>query len=269
MPKRCNGFGILPNKLISTMQNTKSIKEYYDQFWSKGNLKEQEKDNLRAYEQEALSYAFESLKQHFGSLKNKKVLEIGPGKGQNMLQFIRMGAKVTAIDISKNSLELSKESLKRRNALRNSTLLEMDAHSLQFKRNEFDIVFIQSTLMHLNTPRIIQQCRKVLKKNGIFLAIEPSNDNLFVRPYRLLLSRYKETRPNYLSYKQLINISKHFRRSKIKGFYLFSFASLIFRKNSFLYGLSSTVLKHAENILLSVFPLLEKKLWLYVSINIK
>ena len=140
---------------------------------------------------------------------------------------------------------------------------------MKFKRNEFDIVFIQSALMHLDAPKITQQCRKVLKKNGVFLFIEPSNDNAFVKPYRILLSKYKEINPSYLGYKQFKGISKQFHRSEIKGFYLFSFASLIFRKSRLLYWLSATILKRMENILLYAFPALEKKLLLYVSINIK
>ena len=68
------------------------------------NVKEQEKSNLREYEKEALSYAFQSLRRHFRSLRNKKILEIAPGKGYQILQFATLGADVTAIDISENSL---------------------------------------------------------------------------------------------------------------------------------------------------------------------
>src|SRR3989338_1363316 len=161
------------------MQNTNRIKEYYDRHWSENEG--QDASNLRAYEQEALSYSFKLLKQHFGSLKNKKILEIGPGKGENALQFARMGARITTIDISKNSLELSKRLLDKNRLSGKARFIQMDAHNLKFKKNEFDAVFLQTTLMHLDAPKIAKQCRKVLKKNGVFLFIEPSDDNALVK----------------------------------------------------------------------------------------
>ena len=251
------------------MQNTKRTKKYYDEYWYKYNIKEQEKSNLRVYQQEALSFAFQRLKEHFGSLKNKKVLEIGPGKGYNLLQFAKLGANMIAIDISKNSLKLSKKLLDRHKLSGKSKFIQMDAHNLQFKKNEFDIIFLQTTLMHLDPLKVAKQCKRVLKKNGIFLFIEPSAHNLLIKFYRLFFSKFKETKPDYLTYEQVRKISKLFQAWEIKGFYLFSFFCLIFDENSLLYRLSSSISKHIEKILLTAFPALKKKTWLYVSINVK
>lgn len=248
------------------MQNANGIGEYYDLHWSEH--RRWDMSNLRSYQQEALSYSFKILKQHFGSLKNKKILEIGPGKGENALQFARMGAEVMAIDVSKNSLELSKRLLDRYRILGRAKFMQMDAHKLKFKKNTFDIVFLQTTLMHLDALKVAKQCRKVLKENGVFLFIEPSDDNALVKLYRALFSEYKETNPKYLSYNQAVSISKYFSNSKIRVFYLFSFLSLIF-KNKFLFRACSSAMKSVENFLLATFPILEKKAWLMVSFNVK
>jgi len=251
------------------MQNIKRVKKYYDSYWSKQNIKQQEKSNLRVYEQEALSYAFQRLKHYFGSLKNKKVLEIGPGNGYNLLQFAKLGADITAIDISENSLVISKELLDKHNLSGKVKFMQMDAHNLQFEKNEFDIVFLHSILMHLDHMRVAKQCKRVLKDNGVLLFIEPIFNNPLVRLYRLIFSEFKETHPNYITYQQIITISKLFRTKEIKGFYIFSFVSFILRKNSFLYKSASSILKSMENTLLLIFPALEKNAWLYVSINVK
>jgi len=251
------------------MQNTKGIKKYYDNYWSKHNIKEQDKSNLRTYQQEALSYAFQCLKNHFGSLKNRKVLEIGPGKGCNLLQFAELGANVTAIDVSRNSLKLSKEILDRNNLLSKVKLMQMDAHNLLFKKTKFDIVFMQSILMHLDALRVAKQCRSVLKNDGVLLFIEPIDDNPLIKLCRLFFSEFKETNPKYISYKQVIEISKLFKTAQIRGFYLFSFACFIFGKGNFLCRPVCSILKGLENVLLLLFPSLEKKAWLYVSMNVK
>jgi 2-polyprenyl-3-methyl-5-hydroxy-6-metoxy-1,4-benzoquinol methylase len=246
------------------MQN-KSLEKYYDQEWSDHDVEKHDKSNLRAYQKEALSYAFQNLKNHFGSLKNKKVLEIGPGKGYNLSHFAKLGCRVTGVDISKNSLRLSKKLFDKHGLT--GKFMQMDAHNLKFK-NEFDVVFLQTTLMHLDALQIADQCKKVLKKNGVFLFIEPSADNIFVKFYRVLFSKYKETNPKYLGYNQVVKISKYFSNSTIKGFYLFSFFSLVF-KNKILFNVCSFIMKGVENILLFIFPIFGKKAWLWVSFNIK
>jgi ubiquinone/menaquinone biosynthesis C-methylase UbiE len=251
------------------MQDIKRVKKYYDSYWAKHNVKKQERSNLRTYEKEAISYAFQSLRQHFPRLKNKKILEIGPGKGHELLQFVKLGANVTAIDISKNSLELSKELLDKHNLSSKVKFIQMDAHNLRFKKNQFDIVFLQSILMHLEPMRVAKQCRRVLKNNGVFLSIEPIDGNPLIKLYRLIFSEFKETHPKYISHQQIIEISKLFRTAQIKGFYLFSFACLIFGRDNFFYRLACIILKSLENILLLLFPSLEKKALLYVSVNIK
>lgn len=254
---------------MRTMQNVKRVKKYYDSYWTEGNIKKQERSNLREYQKEALSYAFKSLKCHFHSLQNKKILEIGPGKGYNLLQFVKLGANVTAIDISKNSLELSKELLGKHGLSNKVKFLQMDAHNLRFKKNQFDIVFMHSILMHLEPMRVARQCKRVLKNNGVLLFIEPIDGNPLIKLYRLIFSDFKETHPKYISYRQIIEISNLFQIAKIKGFYLFSFACLIFWRSNLLYELACRILKGLENILLMLFPPLEKKALLYVSINIK
>src|SRR3989344_7864378 len=94
------------------MDKEKNVMKYYDEYWLDINTNKQEKSNLREYEQEARVYEFRFLKKYFITLKNKNVLEIVPGKGYDVLEFAKNGAKVTAIDISKNSLNSTNKLLK-------------------------------------------------------------------------------------------------------------------------------------------------------------
>jgi ubiquinone/menaquinone biosynthesis C-methylase UbiE len=255
--------------MTQTLENTKKVKNYFDRHWSKNNLKNQEKSTLGEYEKEAIDYAFHYIKSYFNSLKNKNVLEIGPGNGNNILKFVKLGANVTAIDVSKKSLQLSKNLMMKHGLLDKVKFAQMDAHNLKFRKNKFDIVFIQSTLMYLKPSVVAKQCSKVLKKNGLFVFIEPTLDNFLIRLYRAIFSEFKETNPNYITYQQIISISKLFRSIRIKGFYIFSFACLIFGKNNFLQRSAAFILKKIENLAIIIFPQLEKKSWLFVSINIK
>ncbi|MEK6907170.1 MAG: class I SAM-dependent methyltransferase [Nanoarchaeota archaeon] len=251
------------------MKDVEKIKNYYNDFWLPKNINEQQKSDLTQYEEEAMNYALNYLKNYFNKSKNKKLLEIGPGKGDNVIKFARMGFKVTAIDISRNSLKSCKELSKKYNLLRSIKLIQMDAHNMKFKSNQFDVIFIKTTLMHLNHIKVVKECKRVLKKNGILISIEPIDENLLIRFYRLFFSQFKETKPRYLKYKDLLIISKNFKKSYRKIFYLFSFISLIFRENTKFYKMISKILKKSENLILRVIPSLEKKCWLSVSIYIK
>ena len=251
------------------MNKEKNVMEYYDKYWLDVNKDKQEKSDLRDYEEEAREYVFDFLKKHFISLRNKNVLEIGPGRGYDVLEFAKNNAKVIAIDISKNSLNSTNELLKTNKLSKNVRLIEMDANNLKFKKNQFDIIFILSTLMHLNHSKVIKKCIEILKNNGVLVSIEPINENILIKIYRKIFSDFEKLNPNYLKYKDLISISKFFNKSYIKVFYLFSFLSLIFRENKFLYKISSKFLKILEKSLLKIFPSLEKKCWLSASIFIK
>ena len=110
---------------ISIETRIKSVTNYFEDYWSQDNVQKQDSFKTRLYLKEALSYAFNLLKDHFGNLKNKKVLEIGPGKGYNLLEFVKMGCKITSIDISKKSLDISKKFLLKNKAFRNAKKLAL------------------------------------------------------------------------------------------------------------------------------------------------
>src|SRR3989344_586598 len=115
------------------MGNLNTVKNYYDEFWKDNNLEKQKSSDLRDYEKEARKFIYDFLINYFGDFKNKKILEIGLGEGHDLIEFAKMGANVTGIDISENSLKKS-----RKLALKNKLkvkLINMDAHNLKFKKN--------------------------------------------------------------------------------------------------------------------------------------
>ncbi len=246
------------------MNEDNFIKKFYDEHWLK-NYRELEKDDFRNFEIEARNYVLNTLSKSFDDIKNKKLLEVGPGKGHSIIQFAKLGLNVTAIDVSENSLNLCRELVKKNKLGKKIRLVNMDAHDLKFKSNTFDVIFIQTTLMHLNFIKLAERCKNILKKNGLLISQEPLNDNPLIIIYRRLFSEFKETKPKYLKHNDLIKVSKYFDQFTIRGFYLFSFLSLFFRKTS-LYYLLSKFLKKTEIKLIKIIPQLERYCWIKVSI---
>lgn len=96
-----------------------------------------------------------------GTIKNKEILEVGAGTGRLTTQLIHFGARLTALDISPQMLEILKK--------KNSKLKTIvgDAESLPFADNTFDMVIAVFLIVHLKDPKIFfDEAYRVLKDGG-------------------------------------------------------------------------------------------------------
>lgn len=101
-------------------------------------------------------------------LKGKKVLEIGCGNGAHSLYFKSIGADLTSIDISCDRVVATKNLCELINGIHATK--QMDAESLEFENDTFDIIYSNGVLHHTpDTVKAISECYRVLKKNGQFV----------------------------------------------------------------------------------------------------
>jgi len=100
----------------------------------------------------------------------KKILEIGVGAGTDHLQWARAGAECYGVDLTDAAIEMTKTRL----ALYQlrSHLQRMDAESLPFEDNTFDLVYSWGVIHHSEQPeKIIREIWRVLKPSGVFLGM--------------------------------------------------------------------------------------------------
>lgn len=103
-------------------------------------------------------------------LKGKKLLDIACGTGVLTEQFVRMGADVSAIDLTAKAVELTKKRLEIYHIAAN--VIQADAQALPFPDNTFDFVCAWGCLMHMpNTEKAIAEIHRVLKPGGKMLAM--------------------------------------------------------------------------------------------------
>jgi len=118
------------------------------------------------------------------NLKNKKILEIGCGLGAHTEQLCKYGAKVTSIDISPKSIEITKRRLSLRNL--KAEVIEADAENLPFSDNYFDYVWSWGVIHHTpNTIKCAQEIERVLKSGGV-LSIMLYNRNSFYNWFNVI-----------------------------------------------------------------------------------
>ncbi|MEM5782445.1 MAG: class I SAM-dependent methyltransferase, partial [Candidatus Aenigmatarchaeota archaeon] len=104
-----------------------SPKQYWNMFWSK------EKKTIHKFQ-------FQKMKKILGSLKNKKVLEVGAGSGVDSL-YLAKKYKTCAfcLDFSEKALEIIRKNFERNNL--KCKVIKADLRRIPYPDNYFDIVF--------------------------------------------------------------------------------------------------------------------------------
>lgn len=102
----------------------------------------------------------------FDGFAGLDLLEVGCGMGSDLLQFARGGARVTGLDYTPRSVEISRRRFALYDVPGKFTL--GDAENLPFPDATFDVVYSNGVLHHTpDTQRAIHEVHRVLKPGGV------------------------------------------------------------------------------------------------------
>ena len=171
---------------------------------------------------QAGGYPFLTRYVDMKGLKGKKVLDIACGTGVLTEQFVRMGADVTAIDLTPKAVELTKKRLSLYGL--EASVIEGDAQKLPFPDETFDFVCAWGCLMHMpHTESAIAEIRRVLKPGGKMIAMMYHSNSVHLR-YCIQFGR-GILRGKYLIYDNQSLINRYTDGAKIGGNMLAKFYS--------------------------------------------
>ncbi|TET27956.1 MAG: class I SAM-dependent methyltransferase [Candidatus Heimdallarchaeota archaeon] len=139
------------------------MSEYYSKKLSANKLKrcyDIASPRIKQYLKAEINFVVEQIRS------SDKVLELGCGYGRVLRELAKQASKVVGIDTSFESLELAKEFLL---DYRNIELHQMNANSLSFKEETFDVVIaIQNGIsaFKVEPEVLIREGLRIIKRNG-------------------------------------------------------------------------------------------------------
>jgi ubiquinone/menaquinone biosynthesis C-methylase UbiE len=104
-------------------------------------------------------------------LAGKKVLVIGCGFGDDAIQLAYLGASISAVDISAESVAIA-----RQRADASAAVVDFEvspAETLPYTDETFDLVYLPDVVHHLDIPAAMREVQRALKPGGVVLGNEP------------------------------------------------------------------------------------------------
>ena len=164
------------------------VKEYYEKGYKKKGASFQ-----RKYPNEELC---RFIGRNFYSISRKrrkkiKILEVGSGSGGNLWMLANEGFKSYGLDISKKSVEIAKNLLRKKNLKADIDHGSMTI--LPYEDNFFDCIvdiFSSSCLDSEDGIKFLNEVSRTLKKNGSFFSYFPSkNSKMFKSKNKKMIDR--------------------------------------------------------------------------------
>jgi SAM-dependent methyltransferase len=193
-----------------------------------------------------------------GDARGKTVLEYGCGDGRNTLLLALRGAKVKALDISPDLIDVARKRLEVNNIEGDVEFIVGSAHDVPLPDESVDIVFGMAILHHLDLELSAKEVKRVLKKGGRAIFNEPVRNSRIVKFARKLVPYQSPDISPYerpLTDKELGVFGEGFSSCSSRGF---TFPTTeVLEKISLLPGKCRKISSRIDQGVMNVFPSLK------------
>jgi SAM-dependent methyltransferase len=171
-------------------------------------------------------YIFKQMLADLGDVSDKHILECGCGSGWITVELSALGGKVTAFDISGESVKSTLQFLDKKDLRKNCVVEKKSAEDLDYPDASFDIVLGFAILHHIDLNKVIPHIHRVLKPSGYAIFAEPLGCNPFLNIYRKLTPQYRTPDETPLRLDEFSNYLKDFKYFAHREYYLLSLIPL-------------------------------------------
>jgi 2-polyprenyl-3-methyl-5-hydroxy-6-metoxy-1,4-benzoquinol methylase len=238
-------------KMYDDLQKRQEIERDYHNKKHEGSLDSETGGNVSA------AYAF--FNNLIDQLETGTVLDFGCGNGWLGMRLAKKGHEVYGIDISRVLVEKATKWAEEQGLSQRAHFEEMPGENLRFQETFFDAIIGSAILHHTDFEMSLKGLYRVLKREGVGLFIEPMNENLLLKMWRLLTPWRRSRAERALSLSDIATVSRIFPKAR---FHYFTFSSIfseglliVFPKIRFVQAINRA-LEKLDRTLLARFPAL-------------
>lgn len=158
--------------------------------------------------------------KHLPDLEGKRLLDIGAGTGESAVYFAKMGAQVTAIDISQGMLDIAQQVARHHNV--SIETIKMDGGALNFPQGSFDIIYGANVLHHINTKQSLLKVKDLLREGGTAAFWDPIAYNPVINIYRKIAYQVRSPDEHPLRVEDYQFMKENFREVHAGFFWFFT-----------------------------------------------
>jgi 2-polyprenyl-3-methyl-5-hydroxy-6-metoxy-1,4-benzoquinol methylase len=153
-----------------------------------------------------------------GSPKGQTILDFGCGNGWLSVMLARLGNTVHGIDISGVLIGMANQLAATSNLAHSTSFKEMAAEDLDFPEGSFDMIIGTSILHHTDLDVTLSKIRRVLKADGTAIFLEPLNQNIALRLWRLMTPWRRTATERAFTKEDLANVRRVFPQARFNYF---------------------------------------------------
>ena len=172
---------------------------------------------------------FDGAKRFMGRLEDIHILELGCGSGELTVWFALQGAQVTGIDVSDESILIARKRAEENGVTDKADFFACPAEAIPKTDASFDVIFINVSLHHLELEQALAECKRLLKPQGYFIAVEPLTFSKTVQRIRIspfvthwYPIRQETPTERILTVEDIVYIQTIFSRTQVIPFRIFS-----------------------------------------------
>ncbi|HXJ06268.1 MAG TPA: class I SAM-dependent methyltransferase [Candidatus Acidoferrum sp.] len=182
-----------------------------------------------------------------GSVRDCRVLDYGCGQGEEAIYLAKMGAQVTAIDISPVGIELTNERAKLNGVGDRVTAMLMRCDPTEFHSESFDVIHGFGILHHIGLQTGMMEIKRLLRPGGRGLFFEHMENSKMIAWLRPKEKDYtKGERP--VTWREVQAVRPQFYRLVARPFHI---ASRLRKRTPVL---NRPVVKRVDHAVLSALP---------------